>query len=44
MVIDLDLTAATALTTGTLLYFHGRPVTIAQLAGETTGLLASMRH
>jgi hypothetical protein len=38
------LTAATAVTTGALFYFEGQPVTEAPLAGEVTGLLASVRY
>ena len=34
------LTAAAAVTTGALFYFEGRPVTVAPMAGEVTGLVA----
>jgi len=38
------LTAAAAVTTGVLFYFEGQPVTVTPLAGEVTGLLASVRY
>jgi len=38
------LAGASAVTAGALFYFEGRPVTVAPLAGETTGLLASVRY
>jgi hypothetical protein len=36
------LTAAAGVTTGALFYFEGRPVTVAPIAGQATGALASM--
>jgi hypothetical protein len=36
------LTAAAAVTTGVLFYVEGRPVTVAPMAGEATGAIASM--
>jgi hypothetical protein len=44
MAVDLGLTAVTALTTGSLLYSEGRPVTIAPIADEVIGLLAEVRY
>jgi hypothetical protein len=38
------LTAAAAVTTGALFYFEGRPVSVAPLAGEVTGMLAQVRY
>ena len=38
------LTAAAAVTTGALFYFEGRPVTVAPVAGGTTGLVAAVRY
>jgi hypothetical protein len=38
------LAAAAAVTTGALFYFEGRPVTVAPIAGEAMGLLASVRY
>jgi hypothetical protein len=38
------LTAAAAVTAGALFYFEGRPVSVAPLAGEVTGMLAEVRY
>ena len=38
------LTAAAAVTTGTLFYFESRPVAVAPLVGELNGLLLSVRY
>jgi hypothetical protein len=38
------LTAAAAVTTGVLFYFEGRPVTVAPVAGGTTGLVVAVRY
>jgi hypothetical protein len=38
------LTAAAAVTTGALFYFEGNPVTVAPVAGGTTGFAASVRY
>jgi len=38
------LTAAAAVTTGALFYFEGNPVTVAPVAGGTTGFVASVRY
>jgi hypothetical protein len=36
------LSAAAAVTAGVLFFVEGRPVAVAPMAGETTGLLAKM--
>ncbi len=38
------LAGAAAVTTGILFFVEGRPVTVVPLAGQTTGLLASVRY
>lgn len=38
------LAGAAAVTTGVLFFVEGRPVTVAPLAGQATGLLASVRY
>jgi hypothetical protein len=38
------LAGAAAVTTGVLFFVEGRPVTLAPLAGQATGFLASMRY
>ena len=38
------LAGAAVLTAGVLFFVEGRPVTVAPMAGETTGLLASVRY
>jgi hypothetical protein len=38
------LTAAAAVTAGVLFYLEGRPVSVAPMAGEATGLLANLRY
>jgi hypothetical protein len=38
------LSAVAAVTTGVLFYFEGRPVTVAPVAGGTTGFIAAVRY
>jgi hypothetical protein len=38
------LAGASAVTTGVLFFVEGRPVTVAPLAGQATGILASVRY
>ena len=42
--VSWGLTAAAAVTTGALFYFEGRPVSVAPMAGEVTGMLAEVRY
>jgi hypothetical protein len=37
------LAGAAAVTTGVLFYFEGRPVTVAPVAGSSTGFIAAMK-
>jgi PEGA domain len=42
--VSWGLTAAAAVTTGVLFYFEGRPVTVAPVAGGTTGFVVNARY